>query len=135
VAAGQTTTNYGVDVSVGFDSNPLLVMDDGPGGAFTHLRLDGGFTHHVGEGATAAFFANGNVASRVNDSGTADAGFDSGGIRAGMALSPGFAGHRFVMTTGARLGAFRTTFTARATGAVYQANVAPATDPPTTIFL
>lgn len=130
--AGKAETTYGVGVAVGFDSNPLLVSDDGPSGAFTRLRLDGGLTRYVGPGSTAAFFLDGHATSRVDESRTSDAGHDGGNLRIGVALSPGFAGHRLVVATGGRLAAHRGTFIDRATGEVYEAAVAPATDPPST---
>lgn len=130
--AGETETTYGVGAAVGFDSNPLLVSGDGPSGAFTRFRLDGGLTRYIGPGSTAAFFLDGDVTSRIDESRTSDAGRDGGNLRVGVALSPGFAGHRLVVSTGGRLAAYRGTFTDRATGEVYEAAVAPPTDPPST---
>ena len=131
--AGETETTYGVGVVAGFDSNPLLVSDAGPSGAFTQLRLDGGLTRYVGAGSAAAFFLDGHVARRTDESRTSDAGHDGGNLRLGVALSPGFAGHRLVVFTGGRLAAYRGTFTDRATGRVYEAAVVPPTDPPSTM--
>jgi hypothetical protein len=132
-AAGETDASYGVGVVAGFDGNPLLVSDDGPSGAFTQLRLDGALTHYVGAGSAAAFFVDGHAATRTDESRTSDAGRDGGDLRLGMALSPGFAGHRLVASTGGRLAVYRGTFTDRATGQVYEAAVVPPTDPPSTL--
>jgi hypothetical protein len=131
--AGETESTFGVGVVAGFDSNPLLVSDDGPSGAFAQLRLDGGVTRYVGAGSAAAFFLDGHVATRADEGRTSDAGHDGGDLRLGVALSPGFAGHRLVVSTGGRLAAYRGTFTDRATGRVYEAAVAPPTDPPSTM--
>jgi len=130
--AGETEATYGVGVVAGFDSNPLLVSDDGPSGGFTQLRLDGGLTRYVGAGSAAAFFLDGHATRRIDESRTSDAGHDGANLRLGAALSPGFAGHRLAVSTGGRLAAYRGTFTDRATGRVYEAAVAPPTDPPST---
>ena len=42
--SGETETTYGVGVIVGYDTNPLRVMADGPtapDGSYTQLRLSG----------------------------------------------------------------------------------------------
>jgi len=129
--AGQTDTTYGIDVVTGYDSNPLRVMDDGPGGAYSALRLDGGLTRFAGSGSTVAFFLSGHAATRLDGSATADAGEDSGDAKAGLAYSPRFTGHRLVISTGGRLSAFRGTFTDRTSGEIYEATVFPATVPAT----
>ena len=135
-AAGKTDTSFGVDLAVGFDTNPLRIMADGPeapDGAFTQLRLNGGVVQYVGSGSTTAFFVDGWAATRLDESATEDAGIDSGLLRAGLALSPPFAGHRFVITAGGQFAAHRATFTDRATGLVYDAVIDPPTVPSTTI--
>jgi hypothetical protein len=129
----DTDTHYGVSLTGGYDTNPLWVADDGPDGAFAELRLDGGVTRYVGDGSIAAFFAQGHVATRLDSSRTADAARDSGSVRIGTAISPPFAAHRLAISAGANVSAYRGTFTDRATGSIYEASVAPATDPPSTI--
>jgi hypothetical protein len=131
--AGNTEATYGVGVIAGFDSNPLLVADDGPSGAFTQLSLNGGVTRYMGEQSSTAVFGAARLATRTDESPTSRAGYDSGSARAGVAFSPRFTGHRLVVSTGGRLSGYRGTFVDRATGRVYEAAVAPPTDPPATV--
>jgi hypothetical protein len=132
VALAGTDTRYGVALISGFDTNPLLVADDGPNGGFAELSLDGGLNHYFGEGTIAALFADGRVSTRTDQSRTSDAARDSGRLRVGTAISPPFAGHRMVISAGASASAYRGTFTDRTTGLVYETDVVPATIPPST---
>jgi hypothetical protein len=131
--AAETQTSYGIEVLAGYDTNPLLVSDDGPNGANGQLRLEGSVLHLFGGGSTAALFADGRTAGRFEGSRTADAGEQSGDLRAGLAITPSVGGGRLVISVGGRLAAYRGTFTDRSTGEVYLATVSPPTEPPTTI--
>jgi hypothetical protein len=135
VAAGDTETSWGVGLTAGYDSNPLLVARDGPSGAFSQLRLDGGLTRYLGETSSSALFMDGHAVTRTDESPTSDAGYDSGRARVGAAFSPRWGGRRLMISAGGRAFAYDGTFTDRATGEVYEAGVVPPTDPPTTVAI
>lgn len=134
-SAGESEIGYGGDWTLGYETNPLLVSDDGPNGGYTQLRLSGNLTHYLGSGESAAFFLTGNAASRIDESETSSAGHDSANLRSGFALSPGFASRRLVISVGGRFSAYRGTFIDRTDGEIYTAGVVPATDPESSISI
>ena len=134
-ARGETETSYALHWRAGGDSNPLEVSGDGPGAAFSELALEGGLTHWIGSGATAAWFLDGDATVRAHERSTADADFERGSARIGLAYSPALAGRRLLVSLGGRVSAYQGTFTDPATGEVYRASVAPATDPPSSVAI
>jgi len=132
-SAGEIETSYSVRLVAGYETNPLLVTKygDAPSGAFSQLRLHGGISGHPGSPVT--LFASGYAGTRVYESPTSDAGYDSGALRAGVAFLPRFAGQRLAFSLGGRYAIYRGTFTDNETGAVYAAIVDPTTLPPSTI--
>jgi hypothetical protein len=132
-SAGNTDTSYRVRAGVGYDSNPLLVTRLGSpgGGVFSQIRLSGGVSGHPSP--SLSLFASGFAGARFDESSTSDAGHQSGGARAGLILTPRFAGQRMAVSFGARYSIYRETFTDSATGAVYEANTDPAFLPSSTI--
>ncbi len=122
-SAGEIETSYNIRLVAGYDNNPLLVAKDGdaPSGAFSQLRLHGGVSGHPAP--TVSLFASGHAGTRVDESLTSDAGYDSGAMRAGVTFLPRFAGQRLAFSLGGRYAIYRGTFTDTATGAVYEANV------------
>src|SRR5262245_35186487 len=90
-ARGETETSYTLQWRAGVDSNPLEVSGDGPGAAVSELRLGGGLTQWVGTGATAAWFLDGDLTARAHERSTADADFERGSARVGLAFSPALA--------------------------------------------
>ena len=132
-SAGETETSYSVRLVAGYDTNPLQVSKYGsaPSGAFSQLRLHGGVSGHTSP--TVSLFASGQAGTRVDESLTSDAGYDSGAMRAGVSFLPRFAGQRMVFSLGGRYAIYRGTFTDNETGVVYEANAVPPNLPPTTI--
>jgi hypothetical protein len=95
--------------------------------------LNGRWTEYFGERSAQAVFVGAHVVNRTDGSRTSDAGYQSGGARAGCAFSPPFGNHRLVVSAGGGMSAYRGTFTDRATGEVYEATAVPPSDPPETV--
>lgn len=126
--AGSHEASYGVRVTSGVESNPLLVATGDASGAFGEIRVDGLVSRDLT--ASAAVFIDGNIRGRMYGGSTSDAGRESGAIRVGTLLAPlGEGNNRLLLSMGGRFSAYRGTFTDRETGEVYRTPVTPATDP------
>jgi hypothetical protein len=129
--AGDLQFNYGLGAAAGYDSNPLLVSGDGPGGAYTQLVADGSVRHALSP--RLVLFANGIGRVRFHEEAVAGADNRSGSLRAGAGFAPRLWGGRFALAFGAQGALSDSTFIDRATGGVYEVGAAPPADPGTTV--
>lgn len=115
---------------VGYDTNPLKVVDqgDGDGELYTDLFVDAGFDLPVG--GPWGWFGDVEARTRLHGSATSDADETEAGIRTGLAWRPA---RRMLLRAGARVAAQRSTFTDRADGEVYRVEGTPPSDPPTLV--
>jgi hypothetical protein len=121
-----------IDVLAGVDTNPLEIQDDGPGGAYSEVRISTSGSVPLSPRSTLRL--SGTVGARVYDSSVADAGRELGLGRIGFETTFGPIANRPVVLGIGVLGAIdRSTFTDPATGRVYTVDAEPATVPPTAV--
>ncbi|MCP3977725.1 MAG: hypothetical protein GY716_00145 [bacterium] len=124
--------HYGAEVAVGYDSNPLRVMDDGDNGAFTELSAD--LSHTIELAPLVRVFYDADATFRFHGSDRSNADFGGGELGAGLGFAPYRGGKSSVtLWVGAELAMFRTTYIDRETGDVYETSGVPLTDPPTAV--
>jgi hypothetical protein len=128
--SGKTATGYGAALMGGYDSNPVLVTDDGPGGSFTQTHLGGWLRRDFGR--DVALFVSGDIGGRLHDGGAANADYLAGDARAGVTWSP-IPDGRLALTAGGFHSRYRSTFVDRLTGETYEVVASPPTDPPTNV--
>ncbi|HKQ62007.1 MAG TPA: hypothetical protein VJS92_12010 [Candidatus Polarisedimenticolaceae bacterium] len=125
-AATDLEGELGVGLGLGYDSNPLRIMDDGSGGAFSELRFDGRLDLRTSRALKLFGTLEGQARAHGSDVSNADA--RDGELRLGAELAPNPQGHRpLVLAIGGSLGANRATFTDRSTGAPYAVAVGDGT--------
>lgn len=127
-------TDFGLRVDLGYDSNPLRISGDGPDGAYTQLRLDGGLKQELSP--RVKLFADASARARINEPGVSRADDAGADLRAGISLSSIKLGRgRLALALGGSYLFRRSTYTDRITGEVAVAPTSPPTDPPSAVSI
>jgi hypothetical protein len=132
-AAAKVDTGAGLDLAAGYDSNPLMIAGEGPGGAFGQASFSAGL--RVGTGRRGSFFFDAAGLDRRYDSTTRDGDFSNADLRTGVLFPRIRAGRtRISLTAGVLYEIRRSTYTDRLTGGVYEVITDP-TPPATTALI
>ena len=132
VSSAETDTDFAATLMAGYDGNPLKVTGDGPGGAFSELRLDSGIETRMSP--RLAGFLNGGGRARLYGSSTSNADFHSADVRTGFVLAPVIGDrNRLRITFGGAYAVSRSTYRNRATGEVYEVLAEPPTVPASSV--
>jgi hypothetical protein len=117
--AAETRGNVTVGLLFGYDTNPLLIMDDGPDGGFTELRVGGAFS--VTFRPVVTLFLDGNGALRRFGSSYSGANRGGGRAQLGLSFAPvqGSPG-KMALAVGGLYAIDRTTFNDRVTGEAFE---------------
>lgn len=117
-AAAEVTGGAGIRLAAGLDSNPLLVTDDGPSGAFALMEFDARLD--AKPSPACALFVRSEGWSRTHSGGVSNADAWGGELRAGVMLPRlGTSAQRVSLALGARAATRHDTFVDRATGRIY----------------
>jgi len=131
-AAAKVETGAGLDLVAGYDSNPLMIAGEGPGGAFGQASFSAGL--NVGAGRRGSFFFDAAGLDRRYESETTDGDYRRADMRTGVLMPRIRAGRtRISLTAGVLYEIRRSTYTDRLTGGVYEVVTDP--NPPTTTAL
>jgi hypothetical protein len=126
IQAAEVETDLGVDLALGYDSNPLAVSGERAGGAFADLDLDAGLTVRLHD--RADLFARADAALRAHGGDLTDADERRLEARTGIVLTPHHgASSKFTLALGGTYALRRSTFTDPVTGEIY--TVPTASDP------
>lgn len=132
-AAAKVETGAGLDLVAGYDSNPLMMAGDGPGGAFGQASFNAGL--NVGAGRKGSFFFNAAGLDRRYESETTDGDYRRADMRTGVLMPRIRAGRtRISLTAGLLYEIRRSTYTDRLTGGIYEIVTDP-NPPATTAFI
>jgi hypothetical protein len=117
--AAETRGSVSIGLLYGYDTNPLLIMNDGPNGGFTELRLGGAF--NVTFRPVVTLFMDGNGALRRFGSSFSGANRGGGRAQLGLTFAPvrGDPG-KMALAVGGLYGVDRTTFTDRMSGESFE---------------
>ena len=131
--AARVEAGAGLDLVAGYDSNPLMMSADGPGGAFGQASFSAGLD--VGAGRGGSFFFDSVGLDRRYDSEMSDGDYLNADLRTGVLLPRIRAGRtRISLTAGVLYEIRRSTYTDRLTGGVYEVVTNP-TPPATTALI
>ena len=121
VCASDAAFELGVDVALGYDSNPLRLNAAGlqRGSAFTELTLQGGVGLPLSRRVDATL--DGRVTTRLHESLADHGDREDLDLTAALEIRPNpRSRRRLLLRVGAGLGIARSTFTDRTTGEIYQ---------------
>lgn len=132
--AEEPKADIGARLSFGYDSNPLRISGDGPGGAFTQLAVDGRLSFPLAH--DVAFYVDADGRKRLHGSERSGADYGTGDLKLGVSFSSIAIGARKLSIAAGGLYSIRdSTFTDRLTGETYALPASPPTDPPTTVLI